>query len=154
MNSEPPPFGDPGNIRQENADAVKKGIAFGCGGCLTVIMGGVALILGLGVLVLFLLRNSDPTQMSFQAAQQSEVCQRELGEPMSLDWPVLGSINYVNGAGQATVSVPVSGPKGSLNIQTKAAKSHGTWKVSEMTTVLSSGEAVSLLPAPPEPGKP
>ncbi len=148
MNPEPPPFGDPTNLRRENAEAIKKGVAFGCGGCASVLLLGVAVLAGLVAVILFSIRSSDPCVETWKRAQASSAIQQAIGTPVTLGWFVTGSINTFNSTGTAELSVPVNGPRGSLNVQTKATKTDGVWQYQEMATTLPDGQALSLLPPP------
>lgn len=151
MSTTPPPFGDPTNIQRENAEAVKKGVLVGCGGCAGVVAIGVVMLLlfvgGIFYFVFSMLRNAEPTQIAFRAAQNSEVLKREIGEPMTLGRFVSGSTKESGDSGEAELSVPVSGPKGDVSVQISASKVGGVWQVSNLSTVLPSGEKVMLQPS-------
>lgn len=144
MNTEPPPFGDPTNIQRENAAAVRKGVAFGCGGCLAIILAGVCFMIAIIGIVFYAIRASDPIQLTLKAAQRSEVVQQELGEPISLGWLVLGNIQTVNNEGTANLSLSLSGPKGDADVQVQGQKKDGVWNFSQMEAVLPSGSRVDL----------
>jgi hypothetical protein len=147
MSTPPPlPFGDPSKIQQENSAAVRKGVAFGCGGC--ALLAAAVAVFGACIFwfIMSMIRGADASQMSLQAAQSSEVMRRELGEPIALGWLVTGSISITNGNGRADITVPVSGPKGAASIHTVGSKKAGSpWTFSTMkATIEADGQTVDL----------
>ncbi|HEY1081988.1 MAG TPA: cytochrome c oxidase assembly factor Coa1 family protein [Prosthecobacter sp.] len=150
MNSEPPPFGDPTNIRRENAAAVKKGVAVGCGGCAFLIVLGIGFVASIFFGIMLLMRGSDVSQLSLQAAQNSEVLKQELGEPIHMGWFIFGSMRSSSGQGTASLAVPVSGPQEGVTLHTTATQQNGVWHLNSVTTTLPSGKEFSLpVPALP-----
>ena len=143
---QPPPFGDPAGIDRDNAKAVRKGVAFGCGGCALVMAIGVLSAVGIMLLVMTILRNSEPCVQSLRAAQSSEVMQSELGEPMHMGWLVTGSISTSNGHGTTDVTVSVVGPAGEASVHTIGThEDGGPWVFSVMeATIEKTGEKVDL----------
>lgn len=145
MNPEPPPFGDPTNINRENAAAVRKGVAVGCGGCFAVVVLGLGLMASLFFIVEIFLRGSDVGKETMKRAQQSPAMQQALGEPMKMGWLVFGSIHVENDSGGANLSIPISGPLGACSVKTVAEKKAGIWEYSRMKATLPSGESIDLL---------
>jgi len=146
MNSEPLPFGDPTNIRRENAAAVRKGVAVGCGGCAAIVLVGALFMTGIVFVVLYFMQSSAPAQQTLHAARKSEILRRELGAPLSLSWLVTGSVNTYNDTGSADLSLTVFGPQGEADVLTIGIPDAGGWKYSRMEAMLPSGEKVDLLP--------
>ena len=149
MNPEPPPFGDPTNIQRENNAAIGKGVAVGCGGCLMVIASIVFFVVAIVGGVMLFLRSSEPCAETLRSAQNSPALQQALGEPMKMGWFLVGSVSITNESGSADISIPISGPKGSVRIRTRALRQDRVWSYQEMSTQLPSGEAVDLLPTLP-----
>ncbi|TDU70853.1 cytochrome oxidase complex assembly protein 1 [Prosthecobacter fusiformis] len=151
MNTEPPPFGDPTNINRENAAAVKKGVAVGCGGCLAVILLAIGFVASIFFIVMLFMRGADASVESLKRAQNSPQMKEALGEPIQMGWWVMGSFNSTAEEGQANLTIPVSGPRGSASIQTEATKEKGTWNYTRMTAELPTGTTVDLLQPLPSP---
>jgi hypothetical protein len=148
--STPPPFGDPTNIRHENAAAVGKGIAFGCGGCLGLVALAFGVLIAIVFIVLSFMRNMEPTETTFKVAQSSEVLQNEIGEPMRQGYLVNGNFNITGDDGTANISVPILGPKGAAAVRVIARQNQGRWIYTEMTAeIQGSGQQVDLLPLLP-----
>jgi hypothetical protein len=142
----PPPFGDPSAIDRENAASVRKGFAIGCGGCLALVMLGLALVAGVLLMIFSFLRNQEPCSRSLKAAQASEVMRRELGEPMRMGWMMSGNVSMVNDEGSASVTVPIEGPLGSASVHTEGTRAGGVWTFQQMeATIEKSGAKVDLL---------
>ncbi|MES2505947.1 MAG: cytochrome c oxidase assembly factor Coa1 family protein [Verrucomicrobiota bacterium] len=133
MNPEPPPFGDPTNIRRENNAAISKGVAVGCGGCLMVVTALVFFIVAILGLVMLFLRGSEPCVETMRRAQKSPALQQALGEPMKMGWILTGGVSTMNDSGSADVSIPISGPKGSVRIHTRALREERVWNYKEMS---------------------
>jgi hypothetical protein len=151
MNTEPPPFGDPTNIRRENAAAVKKGFAVGCGGCFVVFMLGIGFVASLFFVVMLFMRGADASVESLKRAQNSPQVKAALGDPITMGWWVMGSFSSTAEEGQANLTIPVSGPRGSASIQTEATKEKGTWNYTRMSADLPSGQTIDLLQPLPSP---
>jgi len=141
----PPPFGDPSNIQRENSKSVGKGIAIGCGGCLGLIAIGLIVVAGIGFFVLSFIRNQEPCLLTLKAAQKSEVLKRELGEPMTLGWLVVGNVSTVNDTGTASLTIPIDGPKGTATVTTVGTRADNIWTFTQMQAAIeSNGEQVDL----------
>ena len=146
MSTTPPPFGDPTKVQAENNAAVRKGIFFGCGGCLLVLVALGLFISAIFGVVLYAMRSSEPVELTLGAAQASAEMRAALGEPMTVGWFITGSVNYSGGNGEANLHVPISGPKGEASVRTLGSKkTGGTWDFSEMTaTIEGKGQTVDL----------
>lgn len=148
MSDTPPPFGDPTNIRRENQAAVSKGIAAGCGGCLTVIALGVFFVVTLTAVVFYFIRNSDANQETLKKAQSSPALIQQIGEPIEMGWLVVGSVSRSNEQGNADMSIPVTGPQGSARIHTVGTRDANGWSYSKMLVTLENGQQIDLLQPP------
>lgn len=142
---EPPPFGDPSRVRQENSAAVTKGVLFGCGGCLAVILLFAGLGAAIFVFVFGMLKGSDATKITLEAARRSPELRASLGEPMEVGWIVTGSVQSNGSSGSADLNVTVEGPKGSSSVHTVGKSNNGVWTFSKMeATVPTGGPPVDL----------
>jgi len=145
--STPPPFGDPTQVRRENSSAVGKGVAFGCGGCLMLIVFGILLFFGIAAFVVKMMRGSEPCEKAIHTAQASEIIRSEIGQPMTLGWLMSGRLTNYNGNGKARLVLPVTGPKGEVSVEVHAEGKNGVWTYSKLTATLrQSGKQVDLLP--------
>jgi len=121
---------------------------------------GAVFVVGIFALILGAMRGSDVAREATARAQSNAVLAQRLGTPISEGWLVGGSINVSPGAGDADLSVPISGPKGKGTVYVRAQKTAGTWAYSLMEAAIEgSGERVDLLasataatrPDPPSP---
>ncbi len=143
MNPPPLPFGDPDQIRRDNNSAVKKGLLFGCGGCALLVALVMAGAVGIVFFVFAAVRSSEPYQASLRAAQASPELRTAIGDPVTSDWWLTGSVNWNNGVGSADIQVPVKGPNGSATIHTIGAKQPATpWTFEKMEATVEGGGAV------------
>ncbi len=143
----PDPFGDPTKVNRENKAAIGKGIGCGCGIIATILVGLLALVLGIATIVMSVMRNSDAVTMTVDRARASQALTAEIGTPVEMGWFLGGTINIDNGKGTADVTVPVNGPKGGASIHTRATKEPDSgWVLHEATaTVDASGTKIDLL---------
>ena len=142
----PAPFGDPTNIRRENNAAVRKGCALGCGGCALAVIGFLALMAGIGALVVMGLRNSDACKEALEKARASTQVRAALGTPIEQGWWITGSVSINGGGGAAEFSFSISGPKGGATLYAKAIKTNGKWVFTSLTVVPdSTGKPIDLL---------
>src|SRR5208282_3416912 len=92
------------------------------------------------------MRGSDVAREATARAQAHTLVGQRLGTPISEGWMVSGSINVSPGAGDADLSVPISGPKGKGTVYVKAQKAGGEWTYSLMlATIEGSSERIDLL---------
>jgi hypothetical protein len=92
------------------------------------------------------LRGSEPYRTALELANSDSRVLSELGQPVTGGFMVFGSIKknvaIQNGSSTAdeaiTLSIPVSGPKGSGTIEVEAAKSGGKWTYSKMLVLVPS----------------
>jgi Cytochrome oxidase complex assembly protein 1 len=106
------------------------------------------LLLGFGIfaLVMGAIRSSDAATESVLRAQSNPLIVQLLGSPIKEGWFVGGSINVTTDAGDADLSVPISGPKGEGTVYVTGHKSAGTWSYSQMLAAIEgSSEKIDLL---------
>lgn len=149
MDTPPPvPFGDPTQVQKENRSALGKGLLFGCSGCLLVILALGIFVAAIVGVVMASLRNSEPFQITLDAAKNSAEMRQAVGEPMTIGWIMTGNVKYNGGEGEADVYVPINGPSGSAYVHTVGRKAAGNgWDFSQMTAVVEgTGQTVELRP--------
>jgi hypothetical protein len=115
-------------------------------GCLPIILtivAAVALIVGL---VFGMIRSSDVCQEAVARAKSNPAVIAALGQPIEEGFLVTGSIHTENSSGEADLSIPISGPKGSAKIYAEARKSAEKWEFTVLHVVIEGrAERVDLL---------
>jgi len=93
-------------------------------GCLTavVVLGG-----GIALLVFTLMKSSDAYKGAVARAKASPAVAEALGSPVSEGWLTMGSIRITGSSGNANLTIPISGPKGSGTIYVVAVKFADEW---------------------------
>ncbi len=111
------------------------GVVLFAGGIFALIMGGM--------------RSSDVAQAAVARAQANPTVVQRLGAGIDEGWLMSGSINVAaGGTGDADLTVPISGPKGSGTVYVTARKVAGAWDYSQMIAAIEgSGERIDLLAA-------
>lgn len=148
--STPPPFGDPSAVQRENASAVGKGIALGCGGCLTLLAVPVVLVTLFFGFVFASLRLSRPCEDALRAAQASPELKKEIGAPLELAWRINGSLNTQDGKGRAELRMTVQGPQGEAEVELRGTSVDGAWTY-ETLTATTGGKVIQLQPPSRQP---
>ena len=119
-------------------------VLFGiCGG----LIGFVAYI-GFGVI-----KSSAPYTDAVNKAKADPAVQAALGNPVEPGWMINGSVNTMNNngtkSGDADLTVPLSGPKGSGHVHVVGKIVNNQWEYSTMeVTIDSGGQKIDLRPKP------
>ena len=92
-----------------------------------------------------MMRGSEPYQVAVESAMKSPDVQAKLGTPMKVGWFTMGNINLNGASGSASLSIPLSGPKGSGVIYVEARKKGGTWRYETLEFAPNDGARVPLL---------
>ena len=87
------------------------------------------------------LGNSEAATIAVIEAGRHPAVIQKLGEPLKRGWLVTGSIKLNNADGNADLSIPVSGPKGSGRVHIKASKAAGRWTVEQLTVTPDDGSS-------------
>lgn len=115
-------------------------------GCLTPILvcgGGIALI---GTFAFGVIKSSAVCQQAMQVARSDVDVLAALGSPIEYGFFVSGNINVSGGTGDADLSIPISGPKGSAVLYAVAQKYAGQWTFTTLQVVVKeSGKQIDLL---------
>jgi hypothetical protein len=115
-------------------------------GCLLVVMLAFGGCVGLAALVFGALKNNEVYATALSRAQASPAVIAAIGEPVAAGWMVSGEWNENGAAGEANLSIPLSGPRGSGTLFVEAEKSAGQWNYEVLTFVpASGGETVDLI---------
>ena len=117
----------------------------GC--CLTPLVVGACIVAFLVLVVFAALKQSDAYKMAVARAKSDPRVTAALGTPIDEGWYLSGHTNVNNGAGDADLSIPISGPKGKGTIYAVATKSAGDWSYSKLQVKIeSTGETIDLVP--------
>jgi hypothetical protein len=114
-------------------------------GCLSIIVFVVAVIGIILVAVFGAIRSTDAYKGALHAAQEDPRVIAALGSPIKPGLWVGGNVNVDNGAGNAEINFPISGPKGKGTVYAEAKKSVGNWTYSVLTVKVDGGSTIDLL---------
>ena len=116
---------------------------------------GIVSILGLFAAFIFMivslvfgmLKSSEPYKDAVAKATSNPQVQSELGTPVTEGFIPSGNINLNNDAGNASLDIPISGPKGNGGIRVVAIKTAGVWTYTTMEVVIDGKpEKIDLKP--------
>jgi len=99
--------------------------SFGPG--LALLIFGVLLCAGIYGLDVALFKNADVTQQALSAARNDPRVVDALGAPIEIGWLVLGSISTQGISGDASLQIPIAGPKNNSMLYASARKQNGQW---------------------------
>lgn len=111
-------------------------VGVGCG-CLVLILGCGGLCGGIFFSVVAALTNSDAYKMALERVRQEPEVMEAFGGSIEPGRMVMGSINVENQSGNATITIPITGPKGSGTIDVSATKQGGVWHVDSLAVTHS-----------------
>ena len=114
-------------------------------GCFGVVILGIAGVIATGWAVIRGVKSSGAYQEALAMARGSPTVQEALGEPIEEGWWVMGSIEVTGPSGTASISFPISGPRGDATIYAEARKRAGEWTVHLLEAELQEGERIDLL---------
>lgn len=93
-----------------------------------------------------LIRNSDVVQEALARAERDPQVAAALGTPLETGWLPMGSIETSNGGGNADLTLPISGPRGSGEMSIEAVRSEGVWRYRRLVvTIRDTGQRVDVL---------
>lgn len=138
-----PPYERPPSWFQRNK---KLAIAGGCSlvAILLLLVAGFVAAIALGVMSL--VKSSGAYGEAIGLARRNAEARAALGEPIKEGWFVTGSVNSSGASADASLSIPLSGPKGAGTLYVEGRKSAGTWRYSVLELeVKSTGRRIQLL---------
>lgn len=113
-------------------------LPLGCLGLLVLAGGALFAILSL---VNGVIQQADAYTVPLQRAQASAEVRGLLGEPVEAGWFTQGNIRFKNDEGEAELSIPLQGPRGSAILRVEATKQAGEWTYQRMQVVPEAGAA-------------
>jgi hypothetical protein len=124
-----------------------RSMALGCGGFIVAI--GLFAV-GVFALATIALRSSDAYGLALNAATHDPIVIAELGAPLRAGWLSTGQVNLSGSGGDATLTIPISGPRASGTLNVRANKSAGKWSLTQLDVDISGRTApLDLLAATP-----
>ncbi len=117
-----------------------KWVTCGCGGCLLLILVGVAITLAVGGFAVNTMKKSDIYQGAIDRAKENPEVAQRLGEPIEAGFMVSGSISTTGPTGEADIAIPISGPEGRGTIYVVATKNAGQWQYSVLEVAFEGSE--------------
>ncbi|MGH9532727.1 MAG: cytochrome c oxidase assembly factor Coa1 family protein [Terriglobales bacterium] len=126
-----------------------KTLAIGCFGLVSAFAALVTLIM---MIAFGAMKSSDVYKAAVARAKANPVVVEKLGTPIEEGFFVSGNVETSPGRGEAKLTIPISGPKGSANIFADATKRGGDWEFSVLEVAIE-GEAqkIDLLEERPPP---
>lgn len=103
---------------------------------------------GLFELVTSITTSSDAYKMAVQRAKDSPQVAEELGRPLKVGWFTSGNISVSGDSGEADLSIPISGPRGTGHIVVDAKKENGKWTFHTLAVDVDGQDAVIPLLTP------
>ena len=147
-----PPYERPPSWFQRNK---KMAIAGGCALVAFVILLVIGFVAAIALGVMSLVKSSGAYAEALTLARQNEEVRTALGEPIEEGWFVTGSVKTSGPSGEASLAIPLSGPRDAGTLYVEGRKSAGAWRYSVMELeVKSTGKRITLLREIPRDGEP
>ena len=153
MDTPPPiPVLPPPPIPATPKSSPTKWVLLGCGGCLGLIVVFGLCAAAIAWFAIGTIKSTDFYTEVMRRAENSPQVREALGTPMESGWSFQGSVNYDNGNGTASLSLPISGPKGSGTLKAEATRQSGQpWQYSVLEMQVEGGGSIDLKDAPRPP---
>jgi hypothetical protein len=100
--------------------------------CLVFVLGILSFVLGT-------IRRSGAYQLAVSQVRESPAVREALGQPVEEGWWVTGSVNVTGPSGEASLSFPVSGPRGAATVYVDGVKQAGEWDLRLLEVRLGNG---------------
>lgn len=112
----------------------------------------VAALIGLLMFAVFgSMRSTDAYATAMQRAREHPQVIAALGTPIEPAWYLSGRMSESGASGQASLQIPVSGPKGEADIYVEAEKAAGRWTYSTLIVdIEGEDEPIDLLGPEPD----
>lgn len=115
-------------------------------GCLGIILLFALFVGGVITVVMTSFRASDVYKQALAQARANPEVQRALGLPIEPGIMVSGNISVSGPSGNATLEIPLSGPKGKGRLYLEAKKAAGKWEFQQLLVAVEGGARIDLLP--------
>lgn len=125
-------------------------------GCtpLSCLIGSIVFIVigicatGIFTVTIGLIRDSDAAQEALARAQRDPQVEAALGRPLEIGWffPTGSISTSTDGSGNANLTLPISGPRGSGKLIVSGVRTRGVWEYDRLVvTVDGTGQQIDLL---------
>lgn len=92
------------------------------------------------------MRSSDAYATAMRRAREHPQVTAALGTPIEPGWYVSGRMNVSGASGEASLQIPISGPKGEADLYVEAEKAAGRWTYSTLIAdIEGQDEPIDLL---------
>lgn len=93
-----------------------------------------------------MMRSSYPYQLAVKRATESPAVAAKIGKPLQIGWLISGNVNFNGPEGNASLSIPVSGPNGEGEIIVVGKKHGNRWNFETLEVdVTGEDESIPLL---------
>lgn len=112
----------------------------------SVVVLCLALLFGFIMSIMTLMKSSGPYKEAMMTVRNSTEIQMLIGTPIEDGLFFSGEIQtYGGGSGNASINIPIEGPKDSGVIYLEATKEFGEWTFNLLKVKTNSGEMIDLL---------
>lgn len=119
----------------------------GCLGSVAILLLVVGLVAGIFTMVMGTFKSSPVYLNAMKAAQSDARVTDALGTPIQSGWFVTGSIRTQGISGDATLTIPISGPRGSGTLYASAREGNGVWRFYTLAVNIDgSNQVITLSP--------
>jgi len=127
-------------------------VPVGCFGTLTLF---IAFVVSIALIVFSAMKSTDVYKDALARAKADSVVIDALGQPIKEGLLVSGNTNVNGAAGEANLSISISGPKGKGTIYAAANKSLGRWNYSGLIVeIAKTHQRIDLLQSPVQANSP
>ncbi len=114
--------------------------------CVTLVVGGIGLIIGIFALVFGVLKSTEVYETALFEAQTNPAVIQQLGNQIVDGLMFTGNMEVNPTTGYADIVIPISGQRGSASLYLQAEKANGEWEYYTMEVVIAeTGESIDLL---------
>jgi len=118
-------------------------------GCFGMLVLFGAFVVSIALIVFSAMKSTDVYKEAFARAQANPSVMEALGSPIKEGFLVSGNTNVNGAAGEANLSIPISGPNGKGTIYVAANKSLGQWNYSGLVVeIAKTHQRIDLLQSP------
>jgi len=118
-------------------------------GCFSTLILLVAFVVSVALIVFSAMKSTDVYKDSLTRAKADSAVIDALGQPIKEGFLVSGNTNVNGAAGEANLSISISGPKGKGTIYAAANKSLGRWNYSGLVLeIAKTHQRIDLLQPP------
>jgi hypothetical protein len=115
-------------------------------GCFSMLVLFVAFVVSIALIVFSVMKSTEVYKGALARAEANSAVIEALGSPITERFLISGNPNVNGASGEANLSIPISGPKGTGTIYVAANKSLGRWNYSGlMVEITKTRQRIDLL---------